>query len=62
MSVVGPALKYPPVQPVEPFTAEDDTGKIFKTYPGHNVFLQGDKYINLVVDNLLIRQVSSYKK
>lgn len=34
----GSVQKMPPIVQVDLFTAEDDSGKIFKTYPQHQVF------------------------
>jgi len=31
---IEPILKLPPIYAIEPFE-EDDTGRVFKSYPGH---------------------------
>lgn len=34
----GNAQKMPPIVEVDLFTPEDDSGRVFKTYPQHQIF------------------------
>jgi len=51
----GTLQKVPPIHPIEIF-ADDETGSIFKSYPGHRVFARGTCINKISIEAILRKE------